>query len=194
MRGPMSRLPDLDPAQLDPEQRRVYDAIVAGPRGAVVGPLRAWLTSPGLADHAQALGAYCRFATSLPPRLSELALLVVGAHWRADFEWHVHHPIGVAAGLDPEALDAIRRGRAPRLGDPDEAAVYAFARELLTEHRVAPATYREATARLGEKGVVDLVGILGYYGLVCMTLVAFEIPLPDGAAKPFPDDNIEEPS
>jgi 4-carboxymuconolactone decarboxylase len=187
----MPRLPDLDPAALDPEQRRVHDAIVAGPRGKVEGPLRVWLTSPELADRAQALGAFCRFGTSLPPRLSELALLVVGAHWRAGFEWHVHHPIAVKAGVDSAALEAIRLGREPLLPRADEAAVYAFARELMTSQRVPASTYRNAVALLGERAVVDLVGVLGYYGLICMTIVAFDVPLPAGATSPFPDDHAE---
>ena len=189
----MPRLPELVVETLTPDQRRVHDAIVAGPRGAVVGPLRVWLTSPELADRAQALGAFCRFNTSLPPRLSELALLVVGAFWRAGFEWHAHHPIGVKAGLDPADLEAIRVGREPRFARADEAAVFAFSRELLHERRVSPATYRRAVDLLGERAVVDLVGVLGYYGLVCMTIVAFELPLPAGATPPFPDSADADP-
>jgi 4-carboxymuconolactone decarboxylase len=189
----MPRLAELDPATLDPEQRRVHDAIVAGPRGKLEGPLRAWLASPEFADRAQALGAFCRFGTSLPPRLSELALLVVGAHWRADFEWHAHHPIAVKAGVDPAALEAIRLGREPVLPRADEAAVHAFARELLATHRVSDTTYRRAVELLGERAVVDLGGVLGYSGLICMTIVAFEVPLPAGATPPFPDAPREPP-
>ncbi|MEI2734951.1 MAG: carboxymuconolactone decarboxylase family protein [Rhodoblastus sp.] len=110
----MPRLPDLDPATLDAEQKRIHDEIASGPRGKVEGPLRVWLTSAGLADKAQALGAFCRYGTSLPPRLSELAILVTGAYWRAGFEWHVHAPIGVAAGLDPQAVEKDSRRRRTR--------------------------------------------------------------------------------
>jgi 4-carboxymuconolactone decarboxylase len=183
----MSRLPELDLGELSPEQRKVHDAILAGPRGTVRGPLLAWLHSAELADKAQGLGAFCRYGTSLPPRLSELAILVTGAHWRAGYEWHVHAPIGVKAGLDPAAVEAIRKREQPTLAREDEAAVHAFARELIDKQQVSEATYRRAVDALGAKAVVELVGILGYYALISMTIKAFELPLPDGAENPFPD-------
>jgi 4-carboxymuconolactone decarboxylase len=181
----MARLPDIDPAALTPEQRRVYDAILSGPRGIVEGPLRVWVNSPGLADKAQALGAFCRYGTSLEQRLSELAIITTGAHWRAGFEWAVHAPIALAAGLDPAAVEAIRTGGEPDLPKPDERAVYAFSSELLRHRRVSDATYAAAVAALGQLGVVDLVGILGYYGLISMTINAFDVPLPADAPAPF---------
>jgi 4-carboxymuconolactone decarboxylase len=183
----MPRVPDLVPEALDPEQRRVHDAIVAGPRGAVRGPLRVWLQSAQLADHAQALGAFCRFGTSLPPRLSELAILVTAQWWRASFEWQAHAPAAVEAGVDPAAVEAIRAGRTPELQREDEAALYAFARELTETRHVSDATYRRAAAALGVKALVELVGILGYYTLISMTINAFEVPLPADAPEPFSD-------
>lgn len=181
----MPRLPDIDPDALSPDGRRVHDVIASGPRGLVQGPLRIWLNSPALADKAQALGAFCRYGTSLPQRLSELAILVTGAHWRAGFEWHVHAPIGIEAGLDPAAVEAIRTGRPPRFEKPDEAAVHAFAQELLSTRRVSQPVYDEAVAQLGATAIVELVGVLGYYGFISMTINAFEVPLPEGAAPPF---------
>jgi 4-carboxymuconolactone decarboxylase len=183
----MARMPDIVYAEFDADQRRVHDAITAGPRGQVQGPLRVWLQSAQLADRAQALGAFCRFGTSLPPRLSELAILVTGAHWRAGFEWFAHAPIAIKAGVDPAAVEAIRTGKPPTFAQADEAAVYAFAHELLTTREVSDATYREALAQLGQKRVVELVGILGYYGLISMTIKAFEVPLPAGTPEPFAD-------
>jgi 4-carboxymuconolactone decarboxylase len=183
----MPRIPDLDPSTLDPEQKRIHDEIASGPRGKVEGPLRVWLTSPGLADRAQALGAFCRYGTSLPQRLSELAILVTGAFWRAGFEWHVHAPIGLQAGLDASAVEAIRSGAEPALTKEDEKAVYIFSRELLTTRRVSDQTYASAERMLGRRGVVDLVGVLGYYGLISMTINAFEVPVPAGAKEPFAD-------
>jgi 4-carboxymuconolactone decarboxylase len=183
----MPRVPDLVPAKLSPEQRRVYDAIVSGPRGRVQGPLPVWLESPELADRAQALGAFCRFGTGLPSRLSELAIIVAGAFWRANFEWHAHAPMAVKAGIDPAAVEAIRTGKTPRLARADEAAVHALARELLETRRVSEANYRRAVDELGLKAVVELVGILGYYSLVSLTLNAFEVPLPPDAPEPFAD-------
>jgi 4-carboxymuconolactone decarboxylase len=181
----MPRLPDIDVADLDEQQKRVHDAIAKGPRGKVEGPLRVWLNSPAFAERAQALGAFCRFGTSLPPRLSELAILVTGAYWRAGFEWFAHAPIALEAGLDPAAVEAIRTGAEPALGKADERAVYAFSRELLMERRVSQATYELAERALGRTSLVDLVGILGYYGLISMTINAFEVPIPETAKDPF---------
>jgi 4-carboxymuconolactone decarboxylase len=183
---PMPRLADLDLAALTTEQRRIHDAILAGPRGVVEGPLRVWLTSPALADTAQQLGAFCRYGTCLPPRLSELAILVTGAFWRAGFEWAVHGPIAIKAGISPEVAEAIRTGATPVFAAEDEAAVHAFATELHRDHVVSPATYARCVAVLGEVGTVELVGILGYYTLISMTINAFEVPLPAGAPDPFP--------
>lgn len=179
------RLPDLDETRLTPDQRRIHDAILNGPRGVVEGPLRVWLTSPGLADTAQALGAFCRYGTSLPSRLSELAILVTGAFWRSGFEWAVHAPIALKSGLSPEVVEAIRTDTPPPFAQEDESAIYAFARELHRDRAVSDATYARALALFGETGVVDLVGILGYYTLISMTINAFHVPLPDGAADPF---------
>jgi 4-carboxymuconolactone decarboxylase len=179
------RLPDIVVENLSPEQRRVYDAILSGPRGVVQGPLRVWLNSPDLADRAQALGAFCRFGTVLPPRLSELAIITTGAYWKAGFEWAVHAPIALKTGLDPQAVEAIRKGEQPTFAKPDEASVYAFASELLRHRRVSDETYRTAEKELGSRALVDLVGILGYYGLISMTIVAFQVPVPEGAPEPF---------
>jgi len=182
---PMPRIPDLVLEKLSAEQRRAYDAIVAGPRGRVVGPLRVWLESPQLADHAQALGAFCRFGTSLPPRLSELAIITTGAFWRASFEWHAHAPMAIKAGIDPAAVEAIRTAKMPQFSRADEAAVHAFASELIETRRVSDQTFQRAVDVLGLAGVVELVGILGYYSLVSLTLNAFEVPVPPGAPEPF---------
>src|ERR671927_1808808 len=127
----MPRIPDLVVENLTPDQRRVHDAIVSGPRGRVVGPLRVWLESPDLADPAQALGAFCRFGTSLPRRLSELAIITTGAFWRANFEWHAHAPMAIEAGIDAAAVEAIRRGQMPDFAKEDESAIHGFARELI---------------------------------------------------------------
>jgi 4-carboxymuconolactone decarboxylase len=181
----MARLPDIDPATLTPEGRRVYEAIASGPRGVVQGPLRVWLNSPALADKAQALGAFCRYGTSLPPRLSELAILVTGAHWKAGFEWWAHAPIGIKEGLDPAAVEAIRTGGQPSFEKEDEAAVHAFASELWDMKRVSQPTYDRAVAALGSQAVVELAGILGYYALISITINAFEVPVPEGEKEPF---------
>lgn len=177
-------LPERD--QLNDDQKRIFDAIVNGPRGRVEGPLLVWLHSAGLADKAQALGAFCRFGTSLPPRLSELAIIVTGAFWASRFEWATHAPIAAEAGVDPAAIEAIRTGGAPVFARDDEALVHEFATALHRDRRVEDALYARAVAALGTAGVVELVGILGYYTLICMTINAFNVPLPEGAEDPFP--------
>ena len=181
----MARLPELDPSKFSPEQKKVHDAILAGPRGKVVGPLKVWLNNPRLAEHAQALGAYARFNSSLPPRLSELAICITGAFWKANYEWYAHAPLAIKAGIDPAAIEAIRTGAAPTLTKSDEQAIYDFANELLKTRRVSNATFERAKKELGETSVIDLVGIIGYYGLVSVTLNAFEMPLPEGEKEPF---------
>jgi len=182
----VTREPVLDVGSMSEEQRRVYDAIAAGPRGVVRGPLAVWLQSPGLAQRAQDLGAFCRYGSSLPPRLSELAILVTGAHWRAGYEWCVHAPIARSAGLAEAAVEAILRGEAPAFEREDERIVHRFAVEMLTTHEVCDETWSRAQAVLGMRCVVDLVGVLGYYGLISMTIKAFRIALPEGSDDPFP--------
>ena len=169
-----------DPSSLSECQREIYEAIASGPRGGVRGPLAIWLHRPELAANAQALGAYCRYGTSLSPRLSELAILVTARVWSSDYEWLVHKPIAIKAGVPEEVVLAIKERRTPTFDDPALAAVHAFASELNRDKQVSEATYRAAVAAIGEEGVVDLVGILGYYTLISMTINVFDIAPPAG--------------
>ncbi|MBT3536763.1 MAG: carboxymuconolactone decarboxylase family protein [Rhodospirillaceae bacterium] len=181
----MPRIPTIEPSAMNDQQRRFYDNIVAGPRGGMGGPFQAWIHSPDFADRAQNVGEYCRFNSVLEPRLSELAILVTARKWTAQFEWFAHEPIALKGGLSAGIIADIKERRTPTFEAPDEAAVYAFAMELHYDNKITDATYAEATARLGDQGVVDLVGVLGYYVLVAMTLNAFEMPLPDGVPLPL---------
>jgi len=178
----VSRFAEADPKTLTDGQRVVYEAMVAGPRGAVVGPFHPLLRSAELCARAQSLGAYLRFDSALPPRLSELAILVTARFWSAQFEWHEHAKFAAKGGLSDAAIEAIRVGDDPSDAlKGDEKAVHAFAVALHTHHIVDDATYAEATAQLGEAGVTDLVGLLGYYTLISMVLNTFEVPVPGGA-------------
>jgi 4-carboxymuconolactone decarboxylase len=179
------RPPFLDEAKLTPEQQSVFDRIRSGPRGRVEGPLRVWLQSPVFADHAQALGAFCRYGARLSPRLSELAILIVGASWRSGFEWHVHAPIAAREGVSAEAIEAIRSGQPPKLTQQDEQAVYAFSVELLNTKQVSDSTYARSVALFGVPAIAELVGILGYYTMISMTINAFHISVPGGESEPF---------
>ncbi|MCA9829949.1 MAG: carboxymuconolactone decarboxylase family protein [Dehalococcoidia bacterium] len=181
----MPRLAPLDLATLDPEQKRIADAIIAGPRGGMRGPFEAWLRSPGLCEPAQQVGAYCRFGTSLSPALSELVIMLTGRHWRAQFEFWAHANLARQAGVSEEVIEAIRTGQPPAFGTDEEHAIYDFLTEYFATNRVSDATYARAKALFGEKGVVDIIGIAGYYGLVSMTLNVFQVALPEGEPRPF---------
>ncbi len=176
----MARIEMLAREDMDPRQREVHDDIVAGPRGSVRGPFQAWLRSPELADRGQQLGEFCRFNTSLGPRLSELAILVTARHFTAQFEWYAHAPLAAKAGISDAVIEAIRTRGTPQFEKEDEAAVYAFASEYYAGHRVSTETYERVKALFGERGVADLVGVMGYYMLVSATLNVFEMETPDG--------------
>ena len=169
-----------DPEAMSPEQRAVFDAVVSGPRGAVIGPLRAAIHNPELADRWQKLGETLRYRLTLPKRLGELAILVTARRWNAELEWVVHAEAALKAGLAPAVVEAILAGRPPKFSDPDEADIYAFARDLQMSGRVGDPAYGAVRTRWGERGVVELTALVGYYTMVAMTLNAHRIPLPDG--------------
>jgi 4-carboxymuconolactone decarboxylase len=179
-----NRLPVLDETALTPQQRAVFDAIASGPRGAVHGPLRVWLQSPGLAARAQALGQYARYDSLLPPVLSELAILVTARVWTSGFEWSHHAPIAIAAGVAEDAVTAIGHARRVSFADAKMQAVFDFAVELQRDRLVGDATYDAALGALGQQACVDLVGICGYYTLISMTINTFDVPDGDGPKLP----------
>lgn len=179
----MSRLSMPDKSTFSEHQQRVYDAIAGGPRGRVRGPLAVWLHRPGLAEHAQALGQYCRYDSSLPPRLSELAILTMAVAWKAEFEWWAHKPIALQAGVSPQVVEALRKGVEIPFEKDDERIVHAFVKSLVETRHVPDTLYQEAVQVLGEGMVVDLVGVAGYYTLISMTLKVFEIEPPEGEVR-----------
>jgi 4-carboxymuconolactone decarboxylase len=181
----LARYKPLDPAALDADQKRIWQEIASGPRGAVPAPLQIWLRSPVLAENAQRLGAFCRYDTSLEPRLSELAILVTARHWTAHYEWYAHEKHARKAGIGDAVIAAIASRRTPDFIREDERVVYDFCRAYYRDHRVDDATYARALAQLGERGLVDLVGIMGYYALISATLNVFEVPVPDGEEMPL---------
>ena len=170
---------------MTPEQRKVYDAVASGPRGKVQGPILAALHRPELADKWQQLGELLRYRTTLPPRLSEIAILVTAQRWRCQLEWHLHE------GFALKAQRAARRDRRhPCRPPPGERrcrslAVYDYAAELQDRRVVSEETYRRALDLWGVVGVVELTALIGYYTMVAMTLNAHEFPLPAGVEPPF---------
>lgn len=181
---PRLTFPTLE--QMDGDQRRVYAATVTGRRGRAPANVMAWLASPEFANRAQHLGEFVRYSTSLPPRLSELAILVVARHWTAQYEWAVHKAEALKAGVDEAIINDIAAHRLPQFSEPDAQAVYEFASVLVKRCHVPSEQYERAVAAIGEKGVVELVGLLGYYTLVAMTLNTFEIDPPPGSVPLAP--------
>lgn len=190
MRKPTTKMPSprlTFPAESDlsPKQRELLADIRktrgSGPLG---GPFAVFLQAPEFGDLAQKLGAFCRYKTSVPPRLSEFTILVLARFWRSQYEFWVHAPIAQKAGVKPAIIEALRTGRTPRL-NKDERAIYDFVAEVHKTKRVGDKTYARVHALFGDAGMVEFVGILGYYTLVAMTLNVFRVPLPDGEAYPF---------
>ncbi len=181
-----TRYPELDPATLTPPQKAMYDAIIAGPRHSIEGPFNAWLRSPELGDRLQRVGEYLRFNTTIPHNLNEFAILITAAEWHSGFEWYAHYPLAMKAGLEETVAKDLQEGRRPAGMSSDETLVYDFATQLHRQHQVSDAAYKGIAARFGEQGVTDLVALLGYYGLVSMTLNVAEVQPPAGAGKTLP--------
>jgi 4-carboxymuconolactone decarboxylase len=181
----VSRFPALDPSTMSPAQKRVHDTIAGGPRGGVRGPFNALLRSPELADRVQRLGEHLRFNSSLPARLNELAILINARFWGSAYEFFAHRPMAIKGGLAEGIADAIAQNRRPPSLQPDEALVYDFCTTLHREHVVDDALFARAKATLGEQGVIDLIGVSGYYSLVSMVLNVAEVPLPPGQSAPW---------
>jgi 4-carboxymuconolactone decarboxylase len=182
--------------EMTPAQREVADKIRSGPRAAVSGsaansgnsvgsPFNVWLRSPESADPIQQVGSYIRFKSSLGPRLNEFAILITAREWTSQYEWFAHHRLALQAGLNPQVAQAVAEGKRPIGMQPDEEVVYDFSRELHQTRRVSDATYARALQQFGERGVMDLIAVNGYYTLVSMTLNVDRTPIPNGGPLPL---------
>jgi len=187
----MSRLPGIRQTDLDDTGRALWDrltstrgASVVGPDGSLIGPFNAFVTAPEVGARLAELGGLLRFQTSIDRRLLEVAIITTGAHWKAEFEWWAHARMAKEHGVRDDVIAAIRDGAAdvPFADRDDERVVHAVARELATTGRVSDPTYAAARDLLGDRGVVELVALCGYYTLISFTLNAFDVPLPDGVA------------
>ena len=181
--GIHARIELPEEGNLSAEGQAVYQSVLKT-RGNLEGPFLAWLHSPLLAGAAEKLGQVCRYGTHLKPVESELLILIVAAHMRCAAEWQIHAPIALKAGLDAAAVEALRAGAAPDFPETSLATLYAFARELLTTHRVDDGRFAAAHDAFGTATLVEIVGVLGYYSFAAMTLNAFEMRI-EGAADPF---------
>jgi len=175
------RMPEIPAAQMTDAQREASAAFAEGRGYAVRGPFSALLRSPEVMLRAKAMGDHLRFKSVLPPRLSELAILVTARQWSQNYEWHAHRPMAEKGGLRPAIADAIADGRRPERMADDEAAVYDFALELHQNKSVSDATYDRALKLFGEQGIIDLTALNGYYTLIAMVLNVARTPLPEGS-------------
>ena len=183
------RMPTIPDAQLTDAQKTAVAAIVSGPRGRLVGPFIPLLRSPEFMLRLQHTGAYLRFDSALEPRRSEMVILMTARLWTQAFEWHHHRPIAEKAGLKSAICDALAEGRRPSPMSEDEAAIYDFLDELIRTRTVSDPTWERAARLFGEKGIIDMIGLHGYYSLLAMILNASNAPLPEGAKpglKPLP--------
>ena len=191
----MSRLAPIRPEAMSDAQRAMYDALLGGkrgsgmkaPDGSLIGPFNAMLLNPHVGDRVQKLGEALRFETSLPRQVIEVATLVVGGHWRAQFEWWAHERLAKQAGVSDATIAAIKRGDRPSFTDDAEATAYDVASELYRTQRLGAATYARAVKHFGEAGMFELVALIGYYSLVSILLNGFDVPLAAGETPPFND-------
>lgn len=175
----MSRLPELNRESLSPEAQRTYDEILAA-RSSISGPFRAWLHSPEFTRRATQLGEFLRYHTSLPPRLSELIILITSRRQRCPVEWEIHEPLARQAGLPVEIISALAADAVPVFFDAKEAVLYQFCTQLHRDHTADESTVHAVTAAFGEKTVIEIIGLCGYYTMVAMTLNALAIAGPSG--------------
>ncbi|MDP8990774.1 MAG: carboxymuconolactone decarboxylase family protein, partial [Acidobacteriota bacterium] len=175
------RFPPLTWDTMTPQQKPMVQNLLAGERGGTNGPFNVTLRDPEMGDIAQKLGAQLRFHTALPNRLNEMAILMTARFWNSQYEWYSHHRNALTAGLSASVIDAIAQGKRPAAMQPDEEIIYNFASEMLRGKQVSDAAFKAVTEKFGERGAVDLTGVMGYYCFVSMMLNADRYPLPDGA-------------
>jgi 4-carboxymuconolactone decarboxylase len=174
------RLKLLSPGEMNEDQRQTYDESIASKRGRPPPPMMAWLNSPEMARHATRLGAVLRFDTIFPAALSEIAILVTARHWTSHYEWYAHKRLALQGGMDPKIIEAIRDRRTPEFEDATSRMIYDVAKSLHEGHGLAKGLYEEAVRVLTERGLVEIIGLCGYYTMVSMTLNTFEFDLPEG--------------
>ena len=190
------RLPAIAPAQMSATQQKVADAIIKGPRGALYGPFIPLLRSPELMDRSQKVGEYLRYNSAIGNTLSELVILITARQWTQQVEWALHEPVALKAGIKPETIAALAAGRRPPALSNDEAIVYDFCTELHANKSISDATWARAVTRFGEQGVVDMLGINGYYTFLAMIMNGARTAVPDGKPaplKPLAPSSVQTP-
>ena len=178
------RMPPIPNDQWTEAQKKAAAEFAAARKQEVFGPFAVMLRSPEVMLRASAMGEYMRYRTVLPPRLNELIILITARHWTQQFEWHVHQPAALKAGLDPDIVQAVAEGRRPDRLPEEEAIVHDFTIELLRDQRVSDPVYASAVARFGEHGVIDMVGVAGYYSFLSMIMNTAQTAVPADSSTP----------
>ena len=179
------RMPPLSSEQMSEAQRQAATELAAGPRGRVAGPFIPLLRSPEFMSRLQKTGEYLRFHSALGARLNEFVILLTARRWTQQFEWYAHYPIALKAGMKEEVAQALAEGRRPVGMAEDEEIVYDFCDELFRTQGVSDATYGRAVHKFGEQGVIDMLGVAGYYTMLAMIMNVSRTPLPDGTKPPL---------
>jgi 4-carboxymuconolactone decarboxylase len=185
----ITRFAPLKAEELNPAQKAWAEMIAAPPRNAKFTnpPYRAYIRNPDLAPRLTAMSEYLRWNTSLPPRLSELAILITARQWTAQYEWFAHYPLALKGGLDPSIANDIAAGNRPGNMKDDEAALYDLAIALYRDKKVSDAVYKAALEKFGERGIMDIIGIIGYYDITSMTLITMQAAAPNDSVPPLPE-------
>ena len=184
----VTRFAPLKAEELNPAQKAWADMIAAPPRNAKFTgpPYRAYIRNPDLAPRLTAMSEYLRWNTSLPPRLSELAILINARHWSTQYEWFAHYPLAIKGGLDPKVAGDIASGKRPDTMKDDEAALYDLVTALYRDKKVSDPVYKAALDKFGERGIMDIIGLMGYYDITSMTLITMQAGAPNDSVKPLP--------
>ena len=183
------RMPPIPADTLTDAQKKAVEEFKAARSADVTGPFVALLRSPEVMNRARAMGDYLRFKSSLPPRLSEFVILLVSRRWTQQYEWNAHKPLALQGGLRADIVDAIAEGRRPDKMAADEEALYSLVDDVHRNQSVSDGVYANAVSKVGEQGVIDTLGITGYYTLLAMVMNTTRTPLPAGAKPglaPFP--------
>ena len=176
------RFPEIRPEQFSPAQKQFADALKKSPRNGNVNnpPFKVYFRSPEFGLHAIGMSDYLRWGTSLAPRLIELTILIADRHWSSSYIWRAHYPAAIKAGLDPKIPAAMAAGQRPEGMRPDEFTIYDLLTQMYRDKKVSDATFNAATAKYGEKGVTDIVGLAAYYGITAMALITADAPTAPG--------------
>ncbi len=183
------RMPPIPFDKMNDLQKKYAEEIIKGPRGALYGPFIPLIRSPELMDRSQRIGEYLRYKSAIGTKLTEFVIMIVARQWTQQVIWAIHEPIVLKQGVSPEIIKAIADGRRPAGMSADEEMLYDFCTELHTNKSITDVTYDRVLKRFGEQGVIDTLGINGYYSMIAMVMNATRTAVPDnkpGALKPFP--------